>query len=178
MKNNKRTMVLISMLLLYAGGFSQDVKSVITPNFIFETLALDKDIPTAEYPPYSSPTDMVPSRDKTKLFIAKQTAKRVAILNVAEKSIEKEIQVPNEPTGIATSPDGFKIYVTCYSDIWPNGLVAEIDIAAGKVTSVIRVGHGARSPSISPSGDTLYVSNVFDDAISVVDLRQKKKYQG
>ncbi len=174
MFNSKRTIVLI--LFLTYNVFSQfDVNSVISPNFIFETLALNKDIETAAWPKYSSPTDLIPSPDKKKLYVAEQTAKTIAVIDVETKSVEKKILLPNEPTGLAVSPDGSKLYVTCSSDLWPDGFVAEVDVAAGKVTSRIAVGHGARSPNISPDGKTLYVCNVFNNDISVVDLVAKKE---
>jgi YVTN family beta-propeller protein len=162
--------------LLYVNGFSQyDVNSVISPNFIFETLALNKDVETAAWPKYSSPTDLKASPDKKKLYVAEQTAKTIAVIDVKEKKVEKKIQLPNEVTGLAVSPDGSRIYATCSSDLWPDGFVAEVDIAAGKVTNRIPVGHGARCPNISPDGNLLYVCNIFNNNISVVDLGSKKE---
>lgn len=175
MRNNNRTTVLVFMILLYMCGYSQfDVNSVVSPNFIFETLALNKDIPTAAWPKYSSPADIVPSPDKSKIYIAEQTAKTIAVVDAATKAVEKKIQLPNEVTGIAVSPDGSRVYATCSSDWWPEGHVAEVDIASGKVIKRIAVGHGARSPNISPDGNTLYVNNMFDNNISVVDLVSKR----
>lgn len=177
MNYNKRTMNFLLMLhLLYVSGFSQfDVNSVISPNFIFETLALNKDVETAAWPKYSSPTDLKVSPDKKKLYVAEQTAKTIAIIDVEEKTVEKKVQLPNEVTGLAISPDGSKIYATCSSELWPDGFVAEVDVAAGKVISRISVGHGARCPNISPDGKLLYVCNIFNNNISVVDLVAKKE---
>jgi len=177
MNYNKGTIIFLFILhLLYVNASSQyDVNSVVSPNFIFETLALNKDIETAAWPKYSSPTDLKVSPDKKKLYVAEQTAKTIAVIDVEKKTVEKKIQLPNEVTGLAVSPDGSKLYATCSSELWPDGFVAEVDVAAGRVTSRIAVGHGARCPNISPDGKLLYVCNVFNNNISVVDLVAKKE---
>lgn len=177
MNYNKGAIIFLLILhLLYVNASSQyDVNSVVSPNFIFETLALNKDIETAAWPKYSSPTDLKVSPDKKKLYVAEQTAKTIAVIDVEKKTVEKKIQLPNEVTGLVVSPDGSKLYATCSSELWPDGFVAEVDVAAGRVTSRIAVGHGARCPNISPDGKLLYVCNVFNNNISVVDLIAKKE---
>ena len=175
MRKDKRTTIFVLIFLLYTIGYSYDINSVVSPNFIFETLALNKDIETAAWPKYSSPTDLVPSNNRKKLFVAEQTAKSIAIIDVESKKVEKKIQLPNEVTGIAVSPDDTRLYATCSSELWPDGFVAVVDIGLGKVTGRIGVGPGARSPNISPDGKTLYVCNMFDNDVSVVDLVSKKE---
>lgn len=165
----------ITLSVIITNAFSADVNDVVPPNIVFEALALNRDIATAAKPIYLSPTDLVPSPDKTKLYVAEQTAKKVAIVNVTAKSVTKKIKLPNEVTGIAVSPDGSKLYATCSSELWPEGFVYEIDESSGSITQKIKVGHSARAPVISPDGKTLYVCNQFSDDISVVDINAGKE---
>jgi YVTN family beta-propeller protein len=155
---------------------SQDnFKSIISPGLIFETLALNKDLPTPARPKYLSPTDLVPSPDKTKLYVAEQTAKQIAVINLADKTVIKKFLMPNEPSGIAVSQDGSKLYVTITSEKWPEGYVCVVDAASGAISKRIKAGHSPRCPTLSPNGERLYVCNQYNDDISVIDLGAGKE---
>jgi YVTN family beta-propeller protein len=168
-KNIQILLLIVLLFCVYVAAQS-NVKSVLSPNLIFETLALNKDLPTPAKPKYLSPTDIVASPDKSKLFVAEQTAKQIAVVNLADKTVIKKIQLPNEPTGIAVSLDGSKLYVTITSELWPEGYVCVVDAATGAISKKIKVGHSPRCPVLSPKGERLYVCNQFNDDISVIDL--------
>jgi YVTN family beta-propeller protein len=144
--------------------------ATVPPNLIMELLGLNGDGETAARPKYLSPTAMIASPDKTCLYIAEQTAKRVVRFDCASRTVTATMLMPNEPTGLAISKDGATLYVTCASERWPNGMVAVVNAATGTVQKRIAVGHMARSPVLSPNGQTLYVCNWFNNDISVVDL--------
>ncbi|HON11299.1 MAG TPA: YncE family protein, partial [Chitinispirillaceae bacterium] len=144
--------------------------STVPPSLIYELLALNRDIGTAAKPKYLSPADMTVSPDNTRLFVAEQTAKQIAVIDLTNNTVIRKIKLPNEVTGLAVSQDGSKVYATCSSEIWPSGIVCEVDAAAGKVLRRIPAGHSARSPVISPDGTTLYVCNTFNNSISVIDI--------
>ncbi|MBN1309240.1 MAG: YncE family protein, partial [Chitinispirillaceae bacterium] len=149
--------------------------SAVPPSVIFELLALNRDLPTLVKPKYRSPTDLVPSPDGKKIYICEQTAKRIAVFDVASGAVEKRILLPNEVTGCAVAPEEATLYATCSSDLWPNGLVCVVDIASGRVRSRIAVGHGARAPVITPDGEKLFVCNRFDDNVSEIDLAAQQE---
>lgn len=144
-------------------------KSVAPPGMLFELLALNRDIPTMQFPKYRSPTALVASRDGRCLFVAEQTAKKISVVDIASNAVVKTVSLPNEVTGIAVAPNG-KLYATCASDRWPSGMVCEVDIATGKVLRRLPGGHGARSPVVSPDGKTLYVCNQHEDNVYFVDI--------
>lgn len=151
------------------------LNSVAPPSVIFELLALNRDLPTAAQPKYLSPTDLVASPDSSTLYVALQTAKRIDVIDLATNTITKRIALPNEVTGLAVAPDGAKLYATCSSDLWPAGMVCEVEIGSGRVTRRMAAGHSARSPVISPDGKTLYVCNLFDNDVSVIDVTAGKE---
>ena len=113
-----------------------NIKSVISPDVIFQTLALNRDLPTAAKPKYLSPTDLVPSLDKTKLFVVEQTAKQIAVVIFPAKHVIQTIKLPNEVTGVAVSNDDSKLYATCSSELWPEGYVYEIDCFVRKDSKI------------------------------------------
>ena len=151
------------------------LNSVAPPGVIFELLALNRDLPTAAKPKYLSPIDLVASPDSGTLYVAEQTAKQIAVINLQTNTVTKEIKLPNEVTGLAVAPNGLKLYVTCSSDHWPAGMVCEVDIGSGRVARRMAAGHGARAPVISPDGAILYICNPFNNNVSVVDIAAGKE---
>jgi YVTN family beta-propeller protein len=166
---------IIVFALSTAVAAQDDIKSVISPDVIFQTLALNRDLPTAAKPKYLSPTELVPSPDKTKLFVAEQTAKQIAVVSIPGNTVILTIKLPNEVTGVAVSNDGSRLYATCSSELWPEGYVYEIDASSGKILRSIKAGHSSRSPVLSPDGKTLYVCNQFNNDISVVNVAAGKE---
>jgi YVTN family beta-propeller protein len=158
--------------------FSFDIDgSAVSPCVLFETLVLNRDLPTKKKPKYLSPVDMAASRDSATLFVAQQTAKRIDVIDFAIGETVQRILLPNEVTGIAIAPDRDVLYATCSSDLWPAGMVCKVDIATGSVTARVAVGHGARAPEVTPDGSLLFVCNRFDNDISVVDIVAGKERQ-
>jgi YVTN family beta-propeller protein len=160
----------VAFFLMHGLPCAQTVQQTVPPGTIFELLALNGDVETAARPKYRSPTAMVPSPDGKFLFVAEQTAKRVAVIDLTTKSVTREILLPNEPTGLDISADGTKLYVTCSSQRWPSGTLCEISVSAGTVLRRIAVGHSARSPVINPAGTKIYVCNWLESTISEVDI--------
>jgi YVTN family beta-propeller protein len=146
------------------------LNSVAPPAVIFELLALNRDLPTAAQPKYLSLVDLVASPDSTTLYVAEQTAKQIAVINLQTNTVTKVVKLPNEVTGLAAASVGSKIYATCSSDLWPAGMVCEVDVSCSKVVNRIAVGHGARSPVLNPDNTALYVCNLYDNDVSVIDL--------
>ncbi len=143
--------------------------SIAPPGMVYELLALNKDLSTTARPTYLSPSDIVASSDSKTLYVAEQTAKRIAVVDIATKAVVRTIRLPNEPTGISVAPNGL-LYVTCSSDLWPDGMVCEVHPVLGKVLRRLPAGHGARSPVISHFGKTLYVVNQYENDVYVVDI--------
>jgi YVTN family beta-propeller protein len=119
-----------------------------------------------------SPLAVVSDKDGETLYVAEATAKQIALLDIRSGKVRKTISLPEEPGGLALSPDGTRLYVTGASS---KGRVHIVDLQQGKVTFSISVGHSPAAPVVSPDGKTLYVCNRFDDEVSVIDLASKKE---
>jgi DNA-binding beta-propeller fold protein YncE len=149
---------------------ASNVMQAIPPSLLPQLLALNGDLSTKQKPKYLSPVATVASPDGKYVYVAEQQMKQVAQFDCATNTIVKNISVPNEPTGIAVSKDGSKIYVTCASDRWPSGVVCVINTTSGKVEKRFSAGHYARSPVLSLDGGTLYTCNWLGNDLSVIDL--------
>lgn len=126
---------------------------------------------SAEAADYLGPTVVVASKDGQSLYAANTEAKQVAVVDLSEGKVARSIEVPAEPTGLALSPDGGTLYVTCAA---PKSTVCVVDVKSGEVREQIPAGHTATGPVVSPDGGTLYVCNRFDNNVSVIDLKSQK----
>ena len=62
---------------------------------------------------YLGPSALVASKDGKSLFVANADAKQIAVVDVAGRKVAGTIPLPAEPTGLALSADGGKLYATC-----------------------------------------------------------------
>ena len=176
MKSSINIITFCFLVLLVSTGFAQSSASKAVPSgLLTQLLALNGDISTLQKPKYFSPGELAVSPDKKSLYITGQTAKQVAVFDVASKKVTRTIQMPNEPTGIAVSPDGAKLYVTCSSERWPAGMVCVTSAATGAISKRIPAGHSSRAPVVTPDGSKLYVCNWFDNDLSVIDLGSQQE---
>ncbi len=121
---------------------------------------------------YLGPLQVIASRDGTTLFVLNVDANQISVVQTADGKVSRTIPVPPRPTGMAISPDGARLFVTCIS---PEGTVCVVDLASGNSAAKLAVGHGAEAPVVSPDGKRLYVCNRFNDNVSVIDLSANKE---
>ncbi|MHC4181313.1 MAG: beta-propeller fold lactonase family protein, partial [Planctomycetota bacterium] len=117
------------------------------------------------------PAAVVASKDGQDLYVANTEAKQVVVVDLSQRKVTRSIAVPAPPTGMALSPDGSVLYVSCAA---PKSKVCVVDLKSAEVRETITAGHTAMSPVVSPDGSKLYVCNRFDNDVSVVDLKTKK----
>ena len=124
---------------------------------------------------YLSPLDVVADKPGRRLYIAEATAKQIAVFkpdSTGGGKVTKTISLPDEPSGLALTPDGSRLYVTSAA---PNGRIHAVNVKTGKVDYSLRAGHTPTAPVISPDGKTLYVCNRFNNNVLVYDLASKKR---
>ena len=121
---------------------------------------------------YLGPSDVVASKDGKSLFVLNADAAQIAVLEIAGGKVTRSINCPAGPTGLALSPDGARLYVTCGG---PEGKVAVVDVGSGKASATMAVGHTPTGPSVTPDGKRLYVCNRFNNDVSVIDLAAGKQ---
>lgn len=79
-------------------------------------------------------------------------ARTVTVINGQTDKIVGNVPVPKDTVGVVPSPGQHNLYV-----IEPNGVVSEIAVAGGQVTTQFPIGHSGRSLALGPNGNTLYV---------------------
>ena len=121
---------------------------------------------------YLGPCAVAVSKDSGTLYIANADARQLAFVDASVGRVTRSVSFPARPTGVAISPDGRRLYVTCAaarSTVWV------VDASSGAVCERISVGHTACGPAVSPDGKRLYVCNRFDNDISVIDIESARE---
>jgi YVTN family beta-propeller protein len=125
------------------------------------------------------PLGMVTNADATEVYVTDQE-NYVAVCNAADGTVSRKILAApyiwadlslGQP---ALTPDGQYLYVP-YSynnrSTKPDNQVAMIDVGTGKIRgNMITVGNYPYWAQASPDGKTLYVANVNDGTVTVIDI--------
>jgi YVTN family beta-propeller protein len=74
------------------------------------------------------------------------------------------ITVGHQPTGVAVTPDGSKVYVANLSD----NTVSVISTATNQVTATVPVGTSPVGAAATPDGSSIYVTNLNSSNVSVI----------
>ena len=101
-------------------------------------------------------------------FVANSGDGNVSVIDVATDTVVgSPFVVGGGPSGVATSPDGQKVYVTD-----DGGTTMKVlDATSGSVLATVDVGGSPVSVAVSPDGHTAYVTNFFlGTTVTVVDL--------
>lgn len=144
-------------------------RAFITNNFDSTVSVIDTDTNTviATIPAISAPEGVVVNDplNTTRVYIVEDgITDSLVVLDTCDNSVITRIAI-NNPSGVAISPDGLKLYVTSSA---PN-LVNVIDVATNTVTNTINVGSGADGVAFTPDGSKAYVANSGSDTVSVID---------
>lgn len=98
---------------------------------------------------------------------------RVYAINTSSGKVIANITVGDEPTGLAATPDGKKLYVANAmqdSAIRDNsGVVTAIDTSTNRIVSTIFTGRNSCRVAVSPDGKFAYVTNMYEQSISVIN---------
>lgn len=121
---------------------------------------------------YLGPCALAASKDGKTLVVANADARQVAWVELPAGKVTRRVSVPSEPTGIALTPDGTKLVVTCAA---PKSTVVVLDAVSAQRLATFPAGHTAIGPAMSPDGKRLYVCNRFDNNVSVIDLAAGKE---
>lgn len=120
---------------------------------------------------YLSPTALASSHDGKQLYIACATAGEIAVYDVEAREIVRRIELPGPASGLALSPDGQQLGITCAA---PRSKVCLVAAESGKVLKILTAGHTAMAPVWSPDGRELYICNRFNDSVEIFDIDRQK----
>ncbi len=120
---------------------------------------------------YKTPVNLTFRPDGREVWVACESSRSVAVVDVASRQKVAEIEVGGHPHDVAFHPDGTQAYVSNRLD----DDVSLIDVASRKELGRIPVGDEPHGLVTDREGRTLYVANTSGDRISVIDLATKEE---
>ncbi|UCD53564.1 MAG: c-type cytochrome [Phycisphaerales bacterium] len=114
-----------------------------------------------------SPQAMAAAANGAQLYIAFGTARQVGVFDVAQEKVVRMIAVPGEPTSLALSGGGRRLYVSCGD---ADGRICVVDLRSGEVARQIPVGYGPNALTLDSRRNVLYVCNRFAGDVWAIDL--------
>ena len=116
---------------------------------------------------YLSPTCMCFDNESDKTYVSLSTAEKIAVINTKSMQVEKYINLPFNPGGIAFNTKSKTLIV---ADKNPEGKVHVISLLNGKIIRSFAVGHTPDALLITPDQKMIFVANRFSNTVSVIDL--------
>jgi YVTN family beta-propeller protein len=124
----------------------------------------------------AEPTGIAVSPDGNHLYVVNNQGASVSVIDSRIATVVRTVPVDVLPQYVAVSPDGAFTYVTHTSRLADvNGSVTVIDNRTNSVVGHIPVGVGACDLAVS--NDRLYVTNLQDGTVSVVDTASRRLVQ-
>lgn len=116
---------------------------------------------------YLSPTCMCIDNESDKIYVSLSTAEKIAVINTKSLQLERYINLPFNPGGIAFNRKSKTLIV---ADKKPEGRVHVISLVNGKIKQSFAVGHTPDALVIAPDQEMIFVANRFSNTVSVIDI--------
>ncbi|MFC0436348.1 SMP-30/gluconolactonase/LRE family protein [Kutzneria buriramensis] len=124
----------------------------------------------------SVPTGIAVTPDGNHLYVTNNQSATVTVIDPRIATVTRTVPVDLLPQYVAISPDGATTYVTHTSQLSnTDGSVTVLDNKTDKVVARIPVGVGACALAVT--ADRLYVANLQDRTVSVVDTVTRRLVQ-
>lgn len=108
------------------------------------------------------------SPDGKELWTAQFRGSKIAILDVATKTVKTTFDVPDlHSDRLKFTPDGTRVLL---SDL-ETGELRVLDAATHKEIQKLKLGKGLEGVNITPDGSTAYICSPSDNDVSIVDLK-------
>lgn len=148
---------------------SPDGRQVFVANFgmldhqnvsIFDAAGLEL-LGTVDFP--GNAVEFECSRDGSTLYVSNFRRHVVEVIDLATKTLRREIHVGTNPKTLALSPDGS----TLYCSNWSDGTLSIVDLESERELRRIRAGTHPRGLTVLPDGRVL-VASFYDDIVRVL----------
>ena len=119
---------------------------------------------------YAAPGAIALDAANNLLIVAESGLNKLALVDIASRTVAQDIALSVSPSGIAIAPAGNVAYVSGGAE---NGKVVIVDLKGRTETGSFDAGHTPMSPVLSPDGKTLYICSRFTNEILVADVAAK-----
>lgn len=124
----------------------------------------------ATVPTGAAPVNPTFTPDRRKVYVSNSQADTLTVIDVATHQTTSLPAGGKSPSGLAFSADGAILYVSFIGDLFvAPGSVRSIELSTGKASAPIPMGADPERIALSPDGQRLYVNNLLDGTMSIVD---------
>jgi len=128
---------------------------------------------TARIPVGPAPVQVGFLPDSSRLYVTLGGANQVAEIDRATRKVTRRIPVGPGPAQLFAAPDGRHVLVANQGTrATPGTTVSLIDVARGAVARTLATGRGAHGVSICADGSRAFVTNMFEDSLTEIDVER------
>ena len=122
--------------------------------------------------PLSAPKFIAISPDGSRAYVTNNMGDTVSVMDTTSDKVIKDIKVKGWPEEVAVNPVLDEAYVACNED----DCIYVINTKVNGFGGIINVGNGPTGVAVSDDGKWLFVTNMLEGSVSVVDTatRQEK----
>jgi YVTN family beta-propeller protein len=154
---------------LYASGGNDNwiLKYAVTGGKLIlnDSIKLGKKWPTK-----ISPAGIALDDAKHTMYVVTKDNNSLYIVDLLNKQTLKQIQLPGEAYTCLLSPDKKSLYISC----WGCDKLLTINTESRTIVNEIAVGDNPNELCLTKNGRYLFVANSNDNAVSVIDIKNKK----
>jgi YVTN family beta-propeller protein len=122
------------------------------------------------WPEKISPAGIEIDDVKNMLYVVTKENNSLYCINLKTKTIIKQFKLAGEGYTCLLSPDKKELYISC----WGCDKIIVFNTARQEFTGEVKVGDNPNEMCLSRSGKYLFVCNANDNAVSVIDILQRK----
>ena len=124
-----------------------------------------KEIRSAPFIPFAAPKFIAISPDGLRAYVTNNMGDTVSVLDTTSDKVVKKVKVRGWPEEVAVNPVMDEAYVACDEEDCVYIINTKVDGFGG----IIKVGNGPRGVAVSDDGKWLFVTNLLEGSLSVVD---------
>ena len=151
------------------------MQAIIYPFLIFLVLFSGMN-PSMEYEPideeYLSPEYMYHDKSHQKIYIGLASYPGVAVYHADSKTVSHIIAMPTPVAGVVVDEQEQVLYAAAGNH---NACLYVYNLASKKFQKSIATGHGPTDIALSKKSSVLFVTNRFNNSISVINIKNQKE---
>ena len=157
---------------------SPDGKRVFVANINSDTLSVidtASETKIADIPVGKKPVQVAFSPDGKFVYASLNGENALVKVDVKKLAVVGKVKVGVGPVQVAATPDNTRVVVANQgTEQQPSTTVSVVDVQTFSVIDTVETGKGAHGVVIDPSGAYAYVTNIYGNDISVIDLSIRK----
>lgn len=152
------------------GSFAAVANTAAGTVDLVDLTAGDATLPVRSVKVGPSPIQVAIDASGERVYVAVAGRSQVVAVDVAGGTVVERLTVPSAPAQVWVTDDGQLLSANQGTETDPGSTLSVIDTATFTETARIDVGAGPHGVVADPDGERAWVTNMYDDSVSIVDL--------